>query len=135
MATKIYAYKGLNHVSQDFPVSHSGSITVVFSGGNIHDRKDYRMATTKAITDPVVQEIIEHSPLFGSKVILAQVIEDTKPSVSASNMKEYPDVTNFAEACSFLKSEFQVKASLLRSPNGVRNLANSMNISFPNWND
>lgn len=130
--TKIYAYLGVNQASIDIPVSAKGSVKVDFTGGNIYDRKAYSVATTEAISDPVLQAIIEKSDYFGTRVIIYDI---QKQEDSASiEKKEYPDVTSFPEAVNVLKTDYHLKATQLRSPDGVRRVADSLGVVFPNWN-
>lgn len=132
MTTKVYAFLGRNSASLDFPVAQNGSVKIDFTGGNIYDTKAYAPARTRPISDPAVQAVIENSAYFGKQVILYDSTEHESEDV-ATKVKEYPDVTNFAEACAVLKSEYGVKAQQLRSPAGVRNLASSLFVAFPNW--
>lgn len=130
--TKIYSFLGLNQASIDIPTGPNGSFHIEFTGGNIHDKKTYRPALSKPISDPAMQAVIENCDLFGSKIIVYEKIENEEEG-AISEFKAYPEVTDFAGAVSVLKSEYDVKASQLRSVAGVRTLAASLNIEFPNW--
>lgn len=137
MTGKIYAYLGRNAASISFPTSTTdgakgGSLRVDFTGGNINDRKNFSLAKSNVITDPVYQQIIERSSFFGKTVVITDIINYDEDE-GKKKVKVYEEVTNFAEACQILKNEYGIKAQQLKSPAGARQLAKAYNVEFPNW--
>ena len=132
MIVKTYAYLGKNTASICIPVSDGGSLCVEFKGGNIFSNTAYSLAKSKPIVDPVIQDVIENSEYFNKSIILVESREALDPGTPIP-MKDYPDVTNFAEACTVLKQEYQAKASQLKAPSMARAYAESVHVSFSNW--
>ena len=133
MTSKIYAFIGKNYATIDVYNSKHGRIQISFTGGDMYNKMNYTPAKTKPISDPVLQELIEQSPFFGKNVILYEKYETAEPKDQTDVLTEVPEVTDFTEACEYMKEKHGAKATQLKSPAGVRKLANSFGISFPNW--
>lgn len=133
MKNKIYAYLGVNTASIDIPIG-AGSLHVEFEGGSIFNIHGYTPALTKVIADPYIQNIIEKDPRFGEEIILWSQSEDATEAAEGKKKKiVYDEPESYTEVCEILKSKHEVKATQLRSPEGARRIAASLNIEFPNW--
>ena len=141
MTGKIYAYLGRNAASISFPTSTTDGA----KGGSLRQlgavplcryvpahRKNFSLAKSNVITDPVYQQIIERSSFFGKTVVISDIINYDEDE-GKKKVKVYEEVTNFAEACQILKNEYGIKAQQLKSPAGARQLAKAYNVEFPNW--
>lgn len=154
MLTKVYSYPGIADGEIQIKVGNA-LIRVPFTGGHI-DRKNARNATYTT-SDPVMQQIIEGSHMFGRRIFLDRTygtaeakpsnttvvkkvetpgieeqsdIEDEIPSVMGKT--EYPEVTTFDGAVAVLKAN-GVKAVSLRTKTAARRAAASLGIVFPNY--
>jgi len=133
MTSKIYAYIGKNFATIDVYNSRHGRIQISFTGGDMYNKLNYTPAKTKPISDPVLQELIEKSPYFGKNVILYEKYETEEQKSDNEPLTEIAEVTDFVSACEYLKENHGAKATQLKSPAGVKKLAYSIGISFPNW--
>ena len=93
--TKIYGYPDKVYASVEIPFNRGrNTVKIEFTGG-CTDRKIYRPATFKT-SNPVVQDIIEKSKLFGSTITLIRTFGPApvkKPKNDPNPVKE-PELTN-----------------------------------------
>lgn len=132
METKVYVFVGVNSASIDIPTGPKGSVHIEFTGGNIYDSINYALARTKGITDPAVQAVIENCSLFGTKILLEKV-EVVNEGAANKAPTEYPEVTSLHQAMEILKSEYGAKAGQIKGVAAVKSFAQSVNVTFPNW--
>lgn len=149
MTRKIYSYPGISNGEIQIKAGKA-LIKVTFSNGYL-DKKMNRPATYST-GDPVMQQIIENSDLFGKRIFLYKEFSDGTPNVQASprmnqanvnkvepaetelkEVVEYPEVTSFEGAVAVLKSLPGVKATSLRTVESALKVAASKGISFPNF--
>ncbi len=152
MTRKIYSYPGISNGEIQIKAGKA-LIKVTFSNGYL-DKKMNRPATYST-GDPVMQQIIENSDLFGKRIFLYKEFSDGKPNVQASprmnranvnkvehaepaepapeEVVEYPEVTSFEGAVGVLKALPGVKATSLRTVESALKVAASKGISFPNF--
>ena len=155
MTRKIYSYPGISNGEIQIKAGKA-LIKVTFSNGYL-DKKMNRPATYST-GDPVMQQIIENSDLFGKRIFLYKEFSDGKPNVKAApginranvnkvepaeptgtaepapeEVVEYPEVTSFEGAVAVLKALPGVKATSLRTVESALKVAASKGISFPNF--
>lgn len=157
MVRKVYAYPGIASGDILIKVGQKGHIRVSFSNGYL-DKKMSRPATYST-GDPVMQQIIENSDLFGRRIFLQNTfgseaapvktvatsglastdgeldtIADIIESATLSTATEYPEVTTWEEAVKVLKAVPGVKVASLRTPASAKKVAALNGIHFPNYN-
>lgn len=157
MVRKVYAYPGIASGDILIKVGLKGHIRVSFSNGYL-DKKMSRPATYST-GDPVMQQIIENSDLFGRRIFLqntfgsedapagavatsgyVQVVDESNTaagsieSATLTVSTEYPEVTTWEEAVKVLKAVPGVKVASLRTPASAKKVAAINGISFPNYN-
>ena len=133
---KIYNYPGITTGVICIPAGKA-TLRVIFAKGYL-DKKMARPATFST-EDPITQEIIERSPLFGTRIFLGRCFgapqEDPgEMDVPVREPVEYPEVTSWEEAIQVLKGIPEVKATQLRTPASARRVAAINGIVFPNYN-
>lgn len=134
MESKIYAFIGKNRAIIDVLDSTKGRIQVEFSGGDMYNKKAYTPAKTRPISDPLVQKLIEESEYFKKhQVFVFSTKVTAEEEVEAQPVVDVPEVTDFSTAVEYLKKNHGIKATQMRSPSGVKTIAKSLNIAFPNW--
>lgn len=104
-------------------------------------------------SDTLIQHIIESSDKFNSGAVYVKESvdlgeeepEEEKPKPSpltnnledtttpSSDIKEYPEVTNFQTAKSILMTQFKVELKDLQDKAAALSVASSLGVSFPNW--
>lgn len=162
MVRKVYAYPGIASGDILIKVGLKGHIRVPFANGYL-DKKMSRPATY-ATADPVMQQIIERSDLFGHRIFIHSTYgtPDTTPVESApkseavaiaqdpeevpaeetttsadpseTSAAEYPEVTTWEDAVKILKAIPGVKVASLRTPASAKKVAALNGVVFPNYN-
>lgn len=153
MVRKVYAYPGIASGDILIKVGMKAHIRVPFAGGYL-DKKMTRPATY-ATADPVMQQIIENSELFGRRIFIKNTygnpVEPVEPAVKEEpvaeapavaaepvaeekTITEYPEVTTWEEAVKVLKSIPGVKVASLRTPASTKKVAALNGVVFPNYN-
>ena len=151
MVRKVYAYPGIASGDILIKVGLKAHIRVPFANGYL-DKKMSRPATY-ATGDPVMQQVIENSDLFGRRIFLqntygapeseqqvaaepvaAPNAEPVNDDPIAPEAKEFPEVTTFEEAAAVLKGIPGVKAASLRTPSSAKKVAAINGVVFPNYN-
>ncbi len=151
MVRKVYAYPGIASGDILVKVGLKAHVRVSFTNGYI-DKKMSRPATYST-GDPVMQQIIENSELFGRRIFLqntyssesapakaaATVVDESNPVAESidstvTTASEYPEVTSWEEAVKILKAIPGVKVANLRTPASAKKVAAANGVYFPNYN-
>lgn len=148
MTRKVYAYPGIASGDILVEVGLKGHIRVPFANGYL-DKKMSRPATYST-ADPVMQQIIENSRLFGRRIFIystygapeteAVQVEPEEPvaveapETEKAAVTEYPEVTTWEEAVKVLKGVPGVKVANLRTPASAKKVAAVNGVAFPNYN-
>ncbi len=117
------------------------TLQIEFTKGCL-DRKNYRPATYST-GDPVIQMMIENSPLFGNLIRIHRIYGGESPKASEETayasaerdtpvLQSFPDVTDFEGVVETLKS-LGAKATNLKTVDGIRKFMVAKNIEFPNY--
>lgn len=117
------------------------TLQIEFTKGCL-DRKNYRPATYST-GDPVIQMMIENSPLFGNLIRIHRIYGGENPKASEETtyaaaeqeqppLQSFPDVTDFEGVVETLKS-LGAKATNLKTVDGIRKFMVTKNIEFPNY--
>jgi hypothetical protein len=102
------------------------TVTATFKNGNIRDNEWAKLETS----DPVVQLVIEQSPLYGKAVLLDSMIEiveeKPEPELTAD------DVTTLEQAREYLVKNFGMDKRTISAPNALKSAAKGHGVEFPN---
>lgn len=105
-----------------------GDLTVkaTFKNGNIRDEDWAKLETT----DPLVQLVIEQSPLYGKVILLDSMYEIEEP-------KEEPEltpetVTTLEQARQYMVNMFGMEKKTISSPNALKSAMKGHGVEFPN---
>lgn len=136
MSTKIYGIYGRTTAMLRIPTGKGKAfIEVTFDRGMPNGGPNYRPATYST-SDPVVQDILESSSLFGSLFTIYRVVrnESDAPKQNTEQKKDIEPLEGIEtkeEAVSYLKGR-GAKATQLRTNDAIRQYAESIGVSFPN---
>lgn len=101
-----------------------------FKDGNIRDNVFATMTTR----DPLVQKVIEASPLYSKKVFLDSAVEIAEPK--KEEVKKAVDslaaITNKDELRQYLVNNFNIKANTIISPNAMKARVQELGLVLPN---
>lgn len=105
-----------------------GDVTVEgnFHNGNIRDDEWAKMDTS----DPLVQCVIEQSPLYGNKVLLESVSEIEEPK--EEKRMEPEDVTTLGEAREYMVKNHGIDIKTISAPNALKSKMKEFDVTFPN---
>ena len=134
MTTKVYGIYGRTTAVLRIPAGKA-YIEVEFDRGVPNAGPNYRPATFST-SDPVVQSILEKSPLFNSLFTIYRIVRD-EPEKKAAAAPQKKDVEPLEgidtkeEAVAYLKSK-GAKATNLKDAESILKFAEKIGVSFPN---
>lgn len=137
MTTKIYGIFGRTTAMLRIPAGRGKAfLEVTFDRGVPNAGPNYRPATFST-SDPVVQAIMEKSPLFGSLYNIYRIVHEDTPEKKGATAPKPKDIeplegiTTKEEAVAYLKSN-GAKATNLKDAESILKYAEKIGVSFPN---
>lgn len=108
----------------------SVSVDAHFKDGNIRDNVFATMTTR----DPLVQMIIEASPLYGKKVFLESSVKIAEPEKkeTQTTVSTPEKITNKNELRQYLADNFNIDPQTIISPNALKAKVRDLGLAFPN---
>ena len=139
MVTKVYGIWGRSRaIVQVKTGSGRAYVEADFDRGIPTEGPNFRPATFST-SDPVVQQIMERSPLFNNLYVLYKVMKHEDPASTESLSKEpkktdvepLDGISTKDEVVAYLKSR-GAKATNLKDPESILKFAEKIGVSFPN---
>lgn len=103
------------------------SVTATFKNGNVRDNEWAKLETS----DPIVQLVIEQSPLYGKAVLLDSMIEIEEQAPAEPEIKP-EDVTTLEQAREYMVKTFGIEKRTITAPNALKSQMKGHGVVFPN---
>ena len=132
---KQYGIHGQTQAVINFPINDGlASFTAEFGRGRIGAGIMDRPATFST-SNPVIQGVIESSPMFGHLITLVRVTEDDSEKkaaeIDAPALAAHPEICSKEDAVAFLKAN-GAKAIHLKDDESIKKYAAKIGVFFPN---
>ena len=107
-----------------------GDVTVDahFTNGNIRDNV-YATLTTR---DPLIQKVIESSPLYKRQVFLEKSVEIKEAVAAPSVNMELDKISTMQEMRQYLSKNFGIDIKAITSPNAIKARMKELGVVAPN---